>query len=320
MRRREFIAGLGVSLLAGAARAADIATIGFLSSRTLEQGRTLVAAIRNGLQEAGFTEGRNAAIEYRWGNGELDRLPALAADLVARKVDVIIAGGTSQSARAATTTIPIVFTTGLDPVAYGLVTSLSRPNGNLTGATFYSGALIGKQMELLRELYPQAESLAMLVKSDSPSAGPQTRDAKVAEAALGRPIEILNAVNESEFDAAFASLRKRPNSAMLVSVDPYFDSHASQLSAVAARHAVPTIYNVREFVAAGGLLSYGASITETYRHAGVYAGRILKGARPADLPIILPTRFDLVVKLRAAKALGLSVPPQLLARADEVIE
>jgi putative ABC transport system substrate-binding protein len=323
MRRREFIALLsGVAAWPRAARAQPSAmpVIGFLSGRTPEQGRYLVAAVREGLKEAGFVEGRNVAIEYRWAEGQSDRLPALAEELVARNVAVIIAGGTSQQAKAATSVIPVVFTTGLDPVTYGLVASLNRPGGNVTGATFYSGALVGKQIELLREMAPKCSHFGLLVKPDMPSAEPQMRSAADVARATGITIEILRASEEKDFDAAFMTLARRPDPALIVSVDPYFDSRASQLVALAERHAIPTVYYVRGFAEAGGLMSYGASITDTYRQAGLYAGRILKGDKPGELPVQLPTKFELVINLKTAKAIGLEIPPSLLARADEVIE
>jgi putative tryptophan/tyrosine transport system substrate-binding protein len=323
MRRREFIMVLGsapVFTRAARAQKSAMPVIGFLSSRTASEGRYLVAAIRRGLLEAGYIEGQNAAIEYRWGDGRIDRLPALAADLLNHEVAVIIAGGTSQPAKAATATIPIVFTTGLDPIEYGLVSSLNQPGGNITGITFYSGALGAKQLELLREMAPDTSAFALLVKLDNPSAEPQIREAQKAARATGHQIQVLTVRSDSEFENAFATASKLRNGALLVAVDPYFDSRASQLTELAARYRVPTIYNLREFVVAGGLMSYGASITDAYHQAGVYAGRILKGAKPAELPVQLPTRFELVINLKSAKALGLAIPPTLLARADEVIE
>jgi len=294
--------------------------LGFLSSRTPEQRQYLLAAIRAGLQEVGYEEGRNVAITYRWANGQMERLPALAADLVAHRVDVVIAGGTPNIAKNHISTIPVVFTTGLDPVAYGLVSNLNRPAGNLTGVTFYSGALLGKQLELLRELRPQTRVYGLLIKPDSPSAGPQVKDAQIAARAIGADIRPLDARNEGDFERIFADLARLDRPALLVSVDPYFDSRTDQLVELAARYAVPTIYTLREFVQAGGLISYGASISDTYRMAGLYAARILKGAKPSELPVQLPTRFELVINVKTAKTLGIDVPVTLLARADEVIE
>lgn len=323
MQRREFIMLLGSAVVfARAARAQKSAmpVIGFLNSRTADQGAYLVGAIRQGLRETGFTEGQNIAIEYRWADGHIDGLPALATDLVQRGVKVIIAGGTALAAKAATAKIPIVFTTGLDPIEYGLVSSVNRPTGNVTGTTFYSGALGAKQLELLREMVPDASAFALLVRPDSPSAESQIREAQKAARATGHEMQVLNANRDTDFENAIATVSKLRNGVLLVAVDPYFDSRASQLTELAARYRVPTIYSLREFVVVGGLMSYGASITDAYHLAGVYAGRILKGARPADLPVQLPTRFELVINLKSAKALGLAIPPTLLARADKVIE
>jgi putative ABC transport system substrate-binding protein len=294
--------------------------IGFLSSRTPEQAKYLVAAVWEGLSEVGFIEGRNVSIEYRWAEGRMERVPALAADLVARNVAVIIAGGTAPFAKAATSSIPVVFTTSLEPVAYGLVPRLNQPGGNVTGATFYSGTLAGKQIELLREMVPKASYFGLLVKPDSPSAEPQVRTAQQVTHGSGSVVEILQASEEKDFEPAFVALARRPNPALIVSVDPYFDSRADQLVALAQRYSLPAMYYLRGFVESGGLMSYGASITETYRQAGFYAARILKGEKPGDLPVVQPTKFELVINLKTANALGLTIPPTLLARADEVIE
>jgi putative tryptophan/tyrosine transport system substrate-binding protein len=261
-------------------------------------------------------------MEYRWAEGHYDRLPALAADLVGRKVDVIVAIslGPTRGAKSATSTIPIVFTSVSDPVGLGLVASLARPGGNLTGFSSLSTELSPKRLELLSELAPQARVIALLVNPNNANAEPVIRDVQEAARAKGVQVPILKAGSEAEIDAAFASLVELPAGALFVGGDPFFFSRREQLLALAARHAIPAIYQWREFVAAGGLISYGVRATDTFRQAGSYAGRILKGAKPADLPVQQPTTFDLVVNLTAAKALGLTVPPSILARADEVIE
>ena len=323
MRRREFITLIGsAAVLPRAARAQKSAmpVIGFLSSRTSEQAGYVVAAFRKGLEEAGYVEGKNVTTEFRFADGQNDRLPELAADLVRRQVAVIVAGGTSGPAKQATATIPIVFTTGNDPVEAGLVKRVNQPEGNMTGATFFSGALIGKQLELLREIAPNTRHIGLLINPKSPAAELQTKDALTATLAVALQFEVFRASTQSELETPFASLARLPNAALLVGVDPFFDSRPDQFATLAARYRVPTVYNLREFVVAGGLMSYGASITDTYRQAGVYAGRILKGSKPSELPIQFPTRFELVINLKTAKALGLPVPPTLLARADEVIE
>jgi putative tryptophan/tyrosine transport system substrate-binding protein len=323
MRRRELLSLFGAAAawpLAAHAQQPTVPVIGFLTSRTPKQAEYLVAAIREGLKEVGYIEGQNVAIEFRYAEGQYDRLPALAADLVGRQVAVIIAGGTSGPAIAATKTIPIVFTTGFDPVETGLVSSLNRPGGNVTGATFYSGALGAKQMGLLRELAPNTATFGLLVNPDAASAVSQVRDTQSAARTIGCELRVLNADTEREIDEAFAVMAKLPNPALLISVDPFFDSRPIQLIDLAARHALPTSYYLREFVNAGGLMSYGASITDTYRQAAIYAGRILKGEKSADLPVMRPTKFELVINLKTAKALGLTVPPSLLTTADEVVE
>jgi putative ABC transport system substrate-binding protein len=325
MDRRDAVVALlalGGLPLVGHAQGPALPVIGFLSSRTSEQGQYLVAAIRQGLKEVGYVEGQNVAIEYRWAEGHIDRLPALAAELVKRQVAVIIAGGTSQSAKDATTSVPIVFTTGFDPIATGIVSSLSRPGGNLTGATFYSGALGAKQFQLLRELVPKAGAFGLLVKADHPGGAALSalQGTQAAAQTVGRSIQVLNTRSESDFEPAFATLARRKNPALIVSVDPYFDSRVSQLVTLARRYAIPVIYSLREFVHAGGLVSYGSSITDTYRQAGVYAGQILKGAKPSELPVLLPTKFELVINRKTAKALRLTIPQSLLVQADDVIE
>jgi putative tryptophan/tyrosine transport system substrate-binding protein len=324
MKRREFITLLGGAAaswpLAAHAQQPTMPVIGFLSSRTQTQAQYIISAFLLGLKDTGYSEGQNVAIEFRFAEGQNDRLPALAADLVRRQVAVIVAGGTSGPAKQATTTIPVVFTTGVDPVEVGLVASINRPGGNITGVSFYSGALSGKQLELLREIAPKSTEIGLLINPKAPASRPQANDAQAAIRAVGLQLQVLNASTEPEIETAFATLARIPNSALLVSVDPFFDSRPDQLSTFAAQYRVPAVYNLREFVQAGGLMSYGASITDAYRQAGLYAGRILKGDKPGELPIQFPTKFELVINLKTAKALGLTVPPALLARADEVIE
>jgi putative ABC transport system substrate-binding protein len=324
MKRREFML-----LLAGAMAAAPslraqqkaMPVIGWLSSESPGPSAPFVAAFHQGLSETGYVGGQNVAIEYRWAEGSYDRLPALAADLVGRKVDVILTGGTPSAlaAKSATSTIPVVFIVG-DAVAAGLVPSLARPGGNLTGVSMLTVELMPKRLELLSELVPQAGVIALLVNPNNAITERIMRDVREAAAAKGVQLHILKAGTESEIDTAFATLVELHIGALLVSTDPFFNSRREQLVALASRHAVPAIYEWREFAEAGGLISYGPSLTAVNRQVGVYAGRILKGAKPADLPVQQPTTFELVVNLKTAKALGLGVPPTILARADEVIE
>ena len=322
MRRREFITLLGGAAVTWplAARAQQpMPVVGFLNPRSPSKGERVAAAFRRGLQDAGFEEGRNVAVEYRWAEDQYDRLPTLAADLAARGVAAIVAGGGSWvAAKRATTSIPIIFTTGLDPVSTGMVKSINRPEANLTGATFYSGgALIAKQLELLRELVPKITAVAMLVHPSSPSAKPQMQDAAVAARQNGVALHIMNVADAPDLDGTFSAIQA---DALVIAVDPFFDSRPAEIVAGSARRHLPTMYYIREFVDAGGLICYGASILETYRQAGVYAGRILAGSKPADLPVVLPTKFELVINLKTAKTFGLEIPPKLLALADEVIE
>jgi putative ABC transport system substrate-binding protein len=296
--------------------------VGFLSSEGPDVFAPRAAVFRSGLGETGYVEGQNVTIEYRWGEGHFDRLPQLAADLVGHGVDVIVTSGgnvTALAAKNATSLIPIVFVAGADPVEEGLVASLAAPGGNLTGVTLFATELWGKRVELISEQAPEAKTLVQLVNPKWPGAERSTALVQEAARAKGRLLRILKASTESDIDTAFASLVDLQAGGLLVG-DPTYLSHREQIVALAARHAIPTIYDWREYVAAGGLMSYGTSLADTYRNVGVYVGKILKGAKPADLPVEQPTRFELVVNLKTAKALGLTVPPSILARADEVIE
>jgi putative ABC transport system substrate-binding protein len=325
MRRRELIVLLGCAVAAPHAPRAQqkaIPVIGFLSSEATPALAARVAAFRQGLSEAGYVEGQNVAIEYRWAEGRFDRLSALAADLVGRKVDVIVTQGGNFSALAAknaTSSIPIVFLAGGDPVGTGLVASFSRPGGNLTGISLLTTELFGKRVELISELVPEARALALLVNPNFPGAEDIIR--AVQEAALAKRLQlrILEAAAESQISAAFGSLVELQAGALLVG-DPSFFGRREQIVALAERVGIPAIYEWREFAAAGGLISYGPSLTGIYREIGLYTGKVLNGAKPSDLPVQQPTRFELVVNLKTAGTLGLTVPPSILARADEVIE
>jgi putative ABC transport system substrate-binding protein len=299
--------------------------IGLLSGQSPDTSARLLVAFRQGLNQSGYVEGQNVAIEYRWALGQVDRLPALAADLVGRQVAVIAAtagGGTAASlaAKAATTKIPIVFTSGADPVSIGLVASLNRPGGNVTGITFLSLPLVAKRLGLLRELVPTAADIAVLLNPTFPDAGGQLREVQEAARNIGQRITILNATNIREIDTAFEIVVRMGPAALLVAADPFFDARREQLVVLAARHSIPAMYEDRDFTVAGGLMSYGASFSDAVRQTGLYTGRILKGEKPADLPVQAPTKYPLVINMKTAKALGLEVPPTLLARADEVIE
>ena len=326
MRRREFLLVLGTATTAGRALRAQptaMPVIGFLGAASPGPFAPYLAAFHRGLSETGYVERQNVAIQYRWAEGRYDRLPALAADLVGRKVDVIFAGGGIPSALAAknaTSTIPIVFTGGGDPVTSGLVASFSRPGGNITGMSFFSNELSVKRLKLLCELVPQARMIALLVNPTNPVNEPTIRDAQEAMRSSGVQLQILKAGTESDFESAFAALVQRRAGALAIGSDPLFNSWREELVALAARHAVPAIYEWREFATSGGLISYGSSLTGTWRGAGVYVGRILAGAKPADLPVERPTKFELVINLKTAKALGLTIPQPILARANEVIE
>jgi putative ABC transport system substrate-binding protein len=326
MKRRAFIAGLGVAAAwprAMRAQQPPMPVIGFLSSRSARDSIRIVAAFGKGLEEVGFSEGKNLSTEYRFAEGRLDRLPEMAADLVKWPVTVLVAVGGSTSAlaaRKATSTIPIVFVIGGDPVGLGLASSLARPGGNATGMTIISADLSPKRLGLLRELVPGAMALAALVNPNTPEGRGQSSDMRAAAQALGRELRILEAGDERGIENAFALLARDKADALMVGSDPVFDVHRDKLIAHIAAARLPAIYQFRDFAAAGGLMSYDPDIVDAHRQIGVYAGKILKGARPADLPVQQPTKFQLVINLKTAKALGLDVPPTLLARADEVIE
>jgi putative ABC transport system substrate-binding protein len=328
IRRREFVFTLGGAAaawpLAARAQQPAMPVIGFLSSRSPGESATSEAAFRAGLKEAGYAEGENAHIAFRWAEGQYHRLAALAADLVAIRVAVIAAvgGGPSiRAAKAATATIPIVFTFGGDPVEAGFVASFERPGGNITGVSWFSAALAAKRLELLLQLVPDASIVALLLNPNSPEeAAPQLPGFEQAARHLGRQFHILDAGSETEIDAAFGALAERRVGALVVGADPFFLSRRRQLVALAARHAIPTIYSTRGYVVDGGLMSYSNSLTSAYRRAGAYVGRILNGAKPADLPIWQATEFELVINAKSARALGLTIPDRLAALADEMIE
>ena len=324
MRRREFIGAAGGLVawpLAGSAQQVATPVIGFLSNASPDQDAGRARAFRQGLSESGYVEGQNIAIEYRWAEEQYHRLPAMANDLVGRQVAVIVAGGnpSAPAAKAATSTIPIVFAIGTDPVEVGLVTNLSRPGGNLTGVANLNVELGAKRLELLRELVPGATTFALLINPANPNVEALSRHPRAAARNLGLELVIRHASTATEFEAIFASLGQLKGT-LVVGNDAFFNSRSEQLAVLAVRHAVPAIHAYREFAAAGGLMSYGGSLTDLYRRAGNYTGRILKGEKPGDLPVQQATKVELIINVKAAKALGLTVPLALLARADEVIE
>jgi putative tryptophan/tyrosine transport system substrate-binding protein len=327
VKRREFITLLGSAAatwpLAARAQQPAMPVIGYLSSFPADINPKFTQAFGQGLNDAGFFEGRNVTIEYRWDEeGRYDRLPTMAADLVGRRVAVLFASPipAALAAKAATATIPIVFAIGSDPVETGLVVSLNRPGGNVTGATFLSVELGAKRLELLRDLLPKIASIGLLVNPNNPNAAVQTKEMQVATTALGLQLNIVSAGSQSDFDNAFETLVGQRTDALVLSADPFFFSHRDQLVALAMRSPVPAIYYAREFALAGGLFSYASSFGDSFRQAATYVGRILKGEKPADLPVLQPTKFELVINLKTANALGINIPPSLLVRADEVIE
>jgi putative tryptophan/tyrosine transport system substrate-binding protein len=327
MRRREFLGVLGGAVaawpLAARAQQPAMPIVGFVRITTPEDSAHLVAAFRAGLNEAGYVEGQNVRIEYRYALNQLDRLPAIMSELIGRGVSVLAAtGGTisGRAAKAATTTVPIVFTTGDDPVRAGLVTSLNRPGGNATGVSVYTARLGSKRLALLHEMVPSASPIAILVNPTNPDTEDEAKDIQDAAQGLGVQVFVVRASKADDLDSAFTTLAQHEARAVIVGGDTFFTSRRSQISLAAARRSLPTMWVTRIEVEAGGLMSYGANIPNVYRQAGVYAGQILKGAKPANLPVQLPIKFDLVINLQTAKALGLTVPDSLLARADEVIE
>jgi ABC-type uncharacterized transport system substrate-binding protein len=324
MKRREFILALGGATawsLAARAQQPAMPVIGFLRSTSLAVSTPMVTGFRQGLTAAGFTEGQNVAIEYRYADNQRERLPGLVAELIRLPVAVIVANNIAAlAAKAATTTVPIVFATGSDPVVDGLVASLNRPGGNVTGVSFVSGLLGPKRLEMLRLLVPTAATIAVLVGTNTLEARIERRDVELAAQALGQQLIVVPVTSESEFDGAFTSIVERGAKALVVGTGPFLTPNRERIAALAAHHAIPAIYAFREFVEVGGLMSYGASFVEGYQQAGIYAGRVLKGEKPADLPVMQSTKFELVINLKAAKALGLSIPPTLLAVADELVE
>ena len=326
MRRRDFIAALcGVAAFPAAARAQQqsIPVIGFLSSLTQFESSHLVAAFRRGLSENGFVDGQSVAIDYRWADGRYDRLPGLARELVARGVAVFVSTGghpTLHAAKAATSTVPIVFATGVDPVKSGIIASFNRPGGNITGTYIITTGLEAKRFGLLQELVPASAAIALLTNSSNPNAPTQVKDVQDAARVVGRPVHVFYAATEHELEAAFAAIGQVKPAALMIASDPWLSTRRERLVALAGRYPIPTMYQWREFAEVGGLMSYGTNLADAYRQVGVYVARILKGASPAELPVLQPTKFELVINLKTAKALNVQIPPGVLAIADEVIE
>ena len=327
IRRRQFISLLGGAAaawpVAASGQQAAVPVVGMLNGQSADSYSHLAAALRLGLKDAGFVEGQNVLIEYRWAEGRDERLPAMAVELVNRQVAALVTGGSiwaTISAKAATTTIPIVFTTGSDPVRLGFVPNLNRPGGNVTGVSFLAAQLIPKRLELASQLAAPNAILGFLGRPSEPRYAQGRKEVEAAAAALGRKVLFLEVAGANDFETAFATAARQHIGVLVVHADPYFNSHRNELVALAARHAVPVFHELREFVTAGGLISYGASVAGAYHQAGAYVGRILKGEKVGELPMVQSARFELVINLKTAKALGLDVPPMLLARADEVIE
>jgi len=326
MRRREFIALLGGVVVAAWAFAAcaqqTLPMVGFVNSGSAQTQALVAAAYRKGLEEVGFAEGKNVLIESRWADGQYDRLPELIADLIRRRVTVIMAGGppAAQAAKTATSTIPVVFTSGDDPVQIGVVTSINHPGGNVTGVHVLFTELESKKLSLLREVVPKADVVAALVNQSRPIANSQTTELETAARKFGQRIQIFHAASEQEIEPAFASMAQAKVGALLVAADAFFNARREQIVLLASRHAIPAIYEQRSFAAAGGLMSYGTNLADGYRQAGVYTGRILKGEKPGDMPVVQASKFELVINLKTAKVLGLEVPLHLQQIADEVIE
>jgi putative ABC transport system substrate-binding protein len=324
MRRRDFIFALGSAAtlpLAARAQQSAMPVIGFLRSASLADSAHIVSAFRQGLRDAGFVEGRNVAVEFRWADNRLDRLPALVAELIERRVAVIVANTPSAlAAKAANTKIPIVFASGGDPVREGLVASLNRPGGNITGVSYLFSAIAAKRLTLLRQLVPKAATIGVLANPNIPNTAAERRDVLAAADAIGQQLYVIDVGSEREFEPAFAAFVQRGANALFVGTGGFLNAHRNRVVALAARHALPACYLWREAALAGGLMSYGPSITDGHRHVGLYAGRILKGEKPGDLPVLQSTKFEFVLNLRTARALGLDIPPTLLALAEEVIE